>query len=141
MSIYFSDQQSVVSNQHVFKWQVSLISISVLQTRKGSSLPSGLHLSGHDSESFKYILIHSLSPLRLEMQIAFGRVRRKISPSTRMDLLLWKSNYCIGEKGAGSRSLLSCVIGLTEPFGGQTPFSRVSARIRARSSKLLYAHI
>ena len=48
-------------------------------------------------------------------------------------------DYCIGEKGAGSSSLLSCVMGLTEPLGGQTPFSRVSARIRARSSKLLYA--
>ena len=45
-----------------------------------------------------------------------------------------------GEKGAGSRILLSCVIGLTEPLGGQTPCSRVSARIRRRSSKLLYAH-
>ena len=32
-------------------------------------------------------------------------------------------------------------MGLTEPLGGQTPFSRVSARIRWRSSKLLYAHI
>ena len=48
--------------------------------------------------------------------------------------------YCIGEKGAGSRILLSCVRGLTEPLGGQTPCSRVSARICRRSSKLLYAH-
>ena len=54
---------------------------------------------------------------------------------------LQKTNYCMGEKGAGSRSLLSWVMGLTEPLGGQTPFSRVSARTCARSSKLLYAHI
>ena len=74
------------------------------------------------------------------MHIAFRRVRCKTSPVVWREILLWTANYCIGEKGAGSKSLLSCVIGLTEPLGGQTPFSRVSARTRARSSKLLYAH-
>ena len=52
------------------------------------------------------------------------------SPAVWRSLLLRKTHYCIGENGAGSRSLLSCVMGLTEPLGGQTSFSRVSARIR-----------
>ena len=51
-------------------------------------------------------------------------------------LVSFPRRYCIGENGAGIRSLVRCRMMGAEFGGGHTPLSRVSARILMRSSKL-----